>query len=253
MTARTVHDATTARSTGRKFRQIPFPSGGGRYGAASTNGRRAVKSPSYLLTEAGQFSYPPGRPRWQGLRPVPFWKVAKMLLASRFAAAATALLFFATLDLPAEAASGVCADAAELSVLPTPIAPWKGAPLRVMVVTDKPLEGALSLIAPDGSVAAKSPDRHGGGPYSWFAEVAAPAAGSWHATLALDHAAADCSSITRDITVSAVKPAPPPTPSGAFWQVRNSWNATTELLDSAWIEKLFDAPADQSPVLEGVA
>ncbi len=148
-----------------------------------------------------------------------------MLLASRFAAAATALLFFATVDSPAEAASGVCADAAELSVLPSPIAPWKGAPLRVMVVTDKPLEGALSLIAPDGSVAAKSPDRHGGGPYSWFAEVAAPAAGAWHATLALDHATADCSSITRDITVSAGKPAPPPTPSGAFWQVRSSWNA----------------------------
>jgi hypothetical protein len=169
-----------------------------------------------------------------------------MLLASRFAAAATALLFFATVDSPAEAASGVCADAAELSVLPSPIAPWKGAPLRVMVVTDKPLEGALSLIAPDGSVAAKSPDRHGGGPYSWFAEVAAPAAGAWHATLALDHAAADCSSITRDITVSAGKPAPPPTPSGAFWQVRNSWSATTESLYSAWIEKLFDAPADQS-------
>ncbi len=169
-----------------------------------------------------------------------------MLLASRFAAAATALLFFAIVDSPAEAASGVCADAAELSVLPSPIAPWKGAPLRVMVVTDKPLEGALSLIAPDGSVAAKSPDRHGGGPYSWFAEVAAPAAGAWHATLALDHATADCSSITRDITVSAGKPAPPPTPSGAFWQVRNSWNATTESLYSAWIEKLFDAPADQS-------
>ena len=169
-----------------------------------------------------------------------------MRLASRFAAAATALLFFAILDSPAEAASGVCPDAAELSVLPSPIAPWKGAPLRVMVVSDKPLEGTLSLIAPDGSVAAKSPDRHGGGPYSWFAEVAAPAAGAWHAMLALDHATADCSSITRDITVSAGKPAPPPTPSGAFWQVRGSWNATTESLYSAWIEKLFDAPADQS-------
>jgi len=185
-------------------------------------------------------------PAGRALSPVPFWKVAKMLLASRFAVAATALLFFATMDTTAEAAPGVCTDAAELSVLPSPIAPWKGAPLRVMVVTDKPLEGALSLIAPDGSVAVKSPDRHGGGPYTWFAEVAAPAAGAWRATLALDHPTADCSSITRDITVSAGKPAPPPTPSGAFWQVRGSWNATTESQYSAWIEKLFDAPADQS-------
>jgi hypothetical protein len=168
-----------------------------------------------------------------------------MLLASRFAAAATALFLFSTVDSPAEAASGNCADAAELTVLPSPIAPWKGAPLRVMVVTDKPLEGVFSLIAPDGSVAAKSADRHGGSPYSWFAEVAQPAAGTWHATLALDHPSAECGTITRDITVSAGKPEPPRTPSGAFWQVRSSWNHTTETLFSAWIEKLFDAPPDQ--------
>ncbi len=175
----------------------------------------------------------------------PSRKVIKMLLASRFAAAATAMFLFSTADSPAEAASGICKDAAELSVLPSPLAPWKGAPLRVMVVTEKPLEGALSLIAPDGSVGAKSPDRHGGAPYSWFAEVAEPAAGTWHATLVLDHAAAECSTITRDIIVSARKPEPLPTPSGSFWQVRNNWNSTTESLFSAWIEKLFDAPPDQ--------
>jgi hypothetical protein len=169
-----------------------------------------------------------------------------MLFASRFAAAAaTALFLCVTVDSPAQAASGSCADAAELSVLPSPLAPWKGAPLRVMIVTEKPLEGVLSLIAPDGKIAAKSPDRHGGAPYSWFAEVAEPAAGTWHATLELDHASAECSSITRDITVSARKPDPVPTPSGAFWHVRSEWNSTTESLFSAWIEKLFDAPPDQ--------
>jgi hypothetical protein len=168
-----------------------------------------------------------------------------MLLASRLAAAATALFLFSTMDSPAQAASGICADAADLSVLPSPLAPWKGAPLRVMMVTDKPLEGALSLIGPDGRVAAKSADRHGGAPYFWFAEVAEPVAGTWHATLALDHATAGCSTSTRDITVSARKPEPLPTPSGRFWQVRNSWNRTTESLFSAWIEKLFDAPPEQ--------
>lgn len=168
-----------------------------------------------------------------------------MLLASRFAAAATALFLFSTMDSPAEAASGNCADAAELAVLPSPNAPWKGAPLRVMVVAEKPLQGVLSLIAPDGNVAAKSPDRHGGPPYFWFAEVAEPAAGTWHTTLALDHPTSECSAITRDINVSGRKPDPVPTPSGAFWQVRGSWNHTTESLFSAWIEKLFDAPPDQ--------
>jgi hypothetical protein len=168
-----------------------------------------------------------------------------MLLARRFAAAATVLFLFSTVDSPAEAASGNCPDAAELTVLPSPIAPWKGAPLRVMVVAEKPIEGMLSLIAPDGSLAAKSPDRHGGPPYFWFAEVVEPAAGTWHTTLALDHPTSECSTITRDINVSGRKPDPVPTPSGAFWQVRGTWNHATESLFSAWIEKLFDAPADQ--------
>ena len=114
-----------------------------------------------------------------------------------------------------------------------------------MLITEKPLEGVMTLIAPDGSVAAKSSDRHGGAPYFWFAEVAAPAAGTWHARLALERATADCGTITRDISVSARKPAPPPIPSGAFWRVRNSWDHATETLFSAWIAKLFDAPPDQ--------
>jgi hypothetical protein len=168
-----------------------------------------------------------------------------MLLARRFAAAATALLLFTIMHSAADAAAAGCADESELTVLPSPIAPWKGAPLRVMVVTEKPLGGTLALIAPDGSVAAKSAERHGGSPYSWFAEVAVPAAGTWHATLTLDHATADCRAITRDITVAAGKPEPLRMPAGSFWQVRNSWNSTTEALFSAWIEELFDAPPEQ--------
>ena len=58
-----------------------------------------------------------------------------------------------------------------LAVLPSPVTPWKGAPLRVIFAAEKPLDGELSLIAPDGSVAAKSRERHGGPPYFWFAEV----------------------------------------------------------------------------------
>jgi hypothetical protein len=168
-----------------------------------------------------------------------------MRLASRFAAAATAAFIFATLASPAEAVSGPCGEGPELQVLPSPFAPWKGAPLRVMIISEKPLDGVMSLVAPDGSVAAKSSDRHGGAPYFWFAEVKEPAAGTWRATLALDHPAADCSAITRDISVSARKPDPVPIPSGAFWRVRSNWNHATETLFSAWIAKLFDAPPDQ--------
>jgi hypothetical protein len=163
----------------------------------------------------------------------------------RRVAVATALLLFSTVGASAQTAPGACGEAA-LSVLPSPLAPWTGTPLRVMAVIEKPVEGVFSLTAPDGSVAAKSPERQGGPPYAWFAEVAAPAAGTWHATLTLNKPTAECSTITRDFTVAARKPEPLAVPPGSFWKVRNSWNTETETLFSAWIEKLFDAPPDQS-------
>src|SRR5471032_439004 len=147
----------------------------------------------------------------------------------------------------AQASPGICEDAAELAVLPSPVAPWKGAPLRVTFVAEKPLEGELSLIAPDGSVAAKSRERHGGPPYFWFAEVNSPAAGTWRVTLARDRAPAECSTITRDIAVRADQPPRPAETPGSIWPLRNTWNRATENLFSAWIEKLFDDPLDAAP------
>jgi hypothetical protein len=172
--------------------------------------------------------------------------------ARRLAAAAvTAILliagacfvfFFSVADAQAQTQGqvGSCEDAAELAVLPSPIVPWKGAPLRVIFAVEKSLEGELSLVAPDGSVAAKSRERHGGPPYFWFAEVATPAAGTWHAKLA----ASECGTITREIAVRATEPPRPQGTEGSLWPLRNTWNRETENLYSAWIEKLFDAPLD---------
>jgi hypothetical protein len=157
------------------------------------------------------------------------------------------VLLFSALNAHAQAQSSSCEDAVELSVLSSPVAPWKGAPLRVLFAAEKPLEGELSLIAPNGSVAATSRERHGGPPYFWFAEVASPAAGTWHAKLARDGAAGECSTITRAIAVAAAEPPRPRATQGSVWPVRNTWNRGTENLYSAWIEQLFDAPLDTSP------
>ena len=182
-------------------------------------------------------------------------KGAELFLARQFAAAVTALLLiagaffvflFTVSDLQAKDPGSSCEDAAEVAVLSSPIAPWKGAPLRVVFAAEKPLEGELSLIAPDGKVAAKSRERHGGPPYFWFAEVASPAAGMWHATLAREAAPAECSTITREIAVRRAQPRPPRATPGSVWPVRNTWNRATENLYSAWIEKLFDAPLDEA-------
>ncbi|HXL67687.1 MAG TPA: hypothetical protein VN930_02870 [Xanthobacteraceae bacterium] len=176
-----------------------------------------------------------------------------MFLVRQFAAAVTASLLiagaffvflFAVVDSQAKEPFGICEDAAELAVLPSPIAPWQGVPLRVVFAAEKPLEGELLLIAPDGRVAAKSRVRHGGPPYFWFAEIASPAAGTWHATLARDNAPAECSMITREIVVRKDEPPRPRATEGSVWPLRNTWNRATENLYSAWIEKLFDAPLD---------
>jgi hypothetical protein len=140
-----------------------------------------------------------------------------------------------------------CEEAIGISVMPSPVSPWKGAPLRVIFATEKPIEGELSLIAPDGKVVATSSERHGGPPYFWFAEVATPAAGNWHAQVTRGGGASDCATITRDIVVKADKPAPYRTATGSVWPLRNAWNRDNENLFSAWVEKLFDSPLDAPP------
>jgi hypothetical protein len=162
-------------------------------------------------------------------------------------AGALFVLLFPAVDARAQGRSGGCEDAAALAVLPSPVAPWKGAPLHVVFAAEKPLEGELSLVAPDGSVAARSRERHGGPPYFWFAEVASPAAGTWQAKLARDRAPAECSTITREIAVRSDEPPRPGATPGSVWPLRSTWNRATENLYSAWIEKLFDAPLDAAP------
>ena len=175
-----------------------------------------------------------------------------MLRSGGFAAAAASLLlagaFFVVTRSDARAAptAAGCQDA-EFAMLAAPLAPWKGAPLRVLVAAEQAFDGEFALIAPDGSVAAKSHERYGGPPYFWIAEVATPAAGTWHATLARDGVSGACGTITREIVVSAQKPPRPSTASGTVWPIRNSWNRATENLFSAWIAKLFDAPLDTEP------
>ena len=177
-----------------------------------------------------------------------------MFPARRFVPAVTALwpiagacfvfLFgslFSAADARAAGLFGSCEDAATIAVLTAPAVPWTGAPLRVIVAAEKPLDGELSLITPEGRVAARSRGRMGGPPYFWFAEMPSPAAGTWRASLT----AAGCSPITRDIVVADA--AAPPPAAGGTWPLRNNWNRASENLYSAWIEKLFDAPLDAEP------
>jgi hypothetical protein len=146
----------------------------------------------------------------------------------------------------AQAPIANCQDEAGLTMLASPMAPWKGAPLRVAFAAEKPLDGELSLIAPDGKVAVTSRDRHGGPPYFWFAEATSPAAGTWRAILVREGASAECKTVTREIVVHR-KPQAGPRAGKGVWPVREAWDRETENLYAVWIEKLFDAPLEEAP------
>jgi hypothetical protein len=139
-------------------------------------------------------------------------------------------------DRPAQCQDG-------LAILASPVAPWSGAPLRVVFAVEKPAEGELALITPQGEVAAKSDHRYGGPPYFWLAEIAAPEAGTWQAKLTREHAGPECREVTSDIVVQR-KQAPAPRAAKSVWPLREGWTRANENLYSAWIEKLFDAPLD---------
>jgi hypothetical protein len=170
--------------------------------------------------------------------------MARLLAKFRFAALpfAGAMLAFCAAT-PEARAQGAGCEASDIAVMPSPLTPWRGAPLRVIFTAEKPLDGQFALIAPDGSVAARSTQRHGGPPYFWYAEVKSPAAGTWRATLA----SSTCGQITREIAVRADQPPKPSGVAGSVWPLRDTWNRQTENLFSAWVEKLFDDPIDAAP------
>ncbi len=143
---------------------------------------------------------------------------------------------------------GACEATGEVAVLASPITPWKGAPLRVLLSTEKPLTGELTLTGPDGKVAVRSGTRFGGPPYFWSAEVAAPSPGVWTARLTQEASAgSDCPALTQEITVQRKAGARLSASKTSVWPIRASWDRANENLYSAWIEKLFDAPLDEAP------
>lgn len=139
-------------------------------------------------------------------------------------------------------AQGACDKQADIAILSSPIAPWTGAPLRVVIAAELDADGELTLLAPDRSVAAKATRRYGGPPSVWQVEVAQPVAGTWQAKLTRSGLASECAVFAWNIPVGDGKPQRLGAVAGSVWPIRAEWNSRNENLFSAWIEKLFDAP-----------
>lgn len=142
----------------------------------------------------------------------------------------------------------VCEASPEVHVHVGPRAPWSGAPLRVLAVTDKRVAGELVVETEAGEVLARTDVRMGGPPYHFAVEIASAPPGTVRARLRQSKCEGGVGETTRDIKVAARRPwAATKAPADVAWQVRGSWTREHENVFSAWIERLFDAPLDEAP------
>lgn len=142
-----------------------------------------------------------------------------------------------------------CGPAGDAMIFVSPEHPARGETMRVVAVTDRIVDARLVLVGPDGKDAPATSEREGGPPYAWVAQIQPPRGGKWHFVLQRD-AACDGSPIaSRDVVVNAHPWAAPPQapPRTSLWFTRATWNRSLENLYSAWIQHMFDAPADAQP------
>ncbi len=171
----------------------------------------------------------------KGAPPAP----AMLTAAAPGGTAVTAVTASSASAAPVVEKPAACSSPEAVGVLlfTSPRMPRPGEPLRVMAVSERPLAGAAVSIAKGDAELAGSREAHGGPPFFWSAEIPAAEAGSYRVSLRSAKASA-CAEVAVEASSSFVK-------ARAWtvaWPVRASWNAGTEALYSAWIEKLFDAP-----------
>jgi len=141
------------------------------------------------------------------------------------------------LPAPVHAALGACNDDGATTIWFSPQSPQSGESIRVLAVaTDAPPE-RLWLIVRETEPRALSAEARGGPPWSLETEVTVPSAGRTRIEVRRGGETVAC----REIAAGN-------RPVGG-------WDRPTEALYSAWIEKLFDAPPEESmsfPSLEPV-
>jgi len=185
------------------------------------------------------------------------------------AAAPRSIFGAARAPAPIPEAPPTCEAESGVFLFVTPGVAWTGAPLRVLAVSDKPLTGELRIVAAAAAAGreatakdaaaskvreasspiASSDVRRGGPPYFWIAEVEAPKAGKYEASLVQRACEPGKNVATKTVSVGAWKPGPPAAPKEGekLWPIHRNWSHAIENVYSAWIEALFDAPDGEMP------
>ncbi|MEQ8894311.1 MAG: NlpC/P60 family protein [Sandaracinaceae bacterium] len=138
--------------------------------------------------------------------------------------------------------ASACDDSLAVRIFRSPERPHPGQPMRVMVTATEELGPVeLALIDPSGRRRAPELHRLGGPPFTYWAQIDAPEAGRWTAVLGDGPNVAAC----ERITVTPYPAQPETVHPEVVWEPRFRWEADTEALFSAFVERLFDYPVDE--------
>jgi len=165
---------------------------------------------------------------------------------SPFSASAGQEPFGSHMRLPAGVAARTearCGEPRGISMFSFPDRPVADGPLRFVAVSESRREAKLVVDGPGGERVAASDQRLGGPPYSWIVEVPMARPGNYRARLVVAGDSAACAAAE----VAGEGPLPRARTTSTLWPIERVWDRDTENLYSAWVEKLFDDPLDESP------
>ena len=135
-----------------------------------------------------------------------------------------------------------CREPSHTRIWWSPLAPAAGVTLRLLVVSEELREGDIQVTLPGQAPQKLLTSRRGGPPVSFAADLRVPSAGTLRVELVRDGESIACRRVpvaARGRAALSVRPDGP----GA-WPATSEWTRATENFFSAWIERLFDAPAD---------
>lgn len=149
--------------------------------------------------------------------------------------------------------AGACVPADAAAIWWSPRDPVAGAPLRIVAVAESTREGTLQVRSPDGTTSTPPATLRGGPPFSLALEIDKAAAGDYQIawltagkTVACQPIAVAAANAPRPRSGDAGTDAQAGGKGRLVWAAKRTWDRATENLYSAWIEQLFDAPADKS-------
>lgn len=114
--------------------------------------------------------------------------------------------------------------------------------MRILVVSEDPREGQIQISQAGQTTHSLDTSKRGGPPWSFAAELRPESASNLRVEFVSKQGTLAC----RKIPIAARGHAEPPArPEGSgAWKATREWDRNTDNFFSAWIERMFDAPAD---------